>query len=136
MDFRWLRNNLPAGSVVIASSVSGRTNRTIEAAKAAKGAGTLMIGITDNVDSPIVSYCDYIIPTETSPPETLTQHDYAGYQYVVPLTFRTMLMFTEAQNLAPIYNFSEFFSMVGTILLICGLIFTFPIFIYTLKQTS
>ena len=59
-----------------------------------------------------------------------------GYQYVVPLTFRTMLMFTEAQNLAPIYNFSEFFSMVGTILLICGLIFTFPIFIYLLVKAN
>jgi sec-independent protein translocase protein TatC len=59
-----------------------------------------------------------------------------GYQYVVPLTFRTMLMFTESQNLAPIYNFSEFFSMVGTILLICGLIFTFPIFIYLLVKAN
>lgn len=59
-----------------------------------------------------------------------------GYLYVVPLTFRTMIMFTESQNLAPIYNFSEFFSMVGTILLICGSIFTFPIFIYLLVKAN
>jgi len=86
MDFRWLRNTLPVGSVVIASSVSGRTNRTIEAAKAAKETGALTIGITDNTEGPLTSYCDFVIPTRTSPPETLNQHEYAGYQYVVPQT--------------------------------------------------
>ena len=59
-----------------------------------------------------------------------------GYLYVVPLTLRTMIMFSQFQNLTPIYNFSEFFSLVGTILLICGFIFTFPTYIYLLVKAS
>lgn len=59
-----------------------------------------------------------------------------GYLYVVPLTFRTMIWFTQLQNLTPVYDFSEFFSLVGTILLICGLIFTFPTFIYLLVKAN
>ncbi|NIO19661.1 MAG: SIS domain-containing protein, partial [Candidatus Aenigmarchaeota archaeon] len=82
MYFRWVRNDLPNRSLVIASSVSGRTKRTIEAIKASKESGAMTIGITDNVESPLTSYCDFVIETETSPPETLNQHEYAGYQYV------------------------------------------------------
>ncbi len=37
---------------------------------------------------------------------------FLGYMYVVPLTFRTMTLFSQLQNLEPIYNFSEFFFMV------------------------
>jgi sec-independent protein translocase protein TatC len=59
-----------------------------------------------------------------------------GYMYVVPLTFKTMVLFSQLQNLEPIYNFSEFFSLVGTILLICGLIFTFPTYIYLLVRAN
>jgi sec-independent protein translocase protein TatC len=59
-----------------------------------------------------------------------------GYLYVVPLTFRTMILFSQLQNLTPVYDFSEFFSLVGTILLICGLIFTFPIFVYLLVKAN
>jgi len=59
-----------------------------------------------------------------------------SYLYVVPLTFRTMILFSEFQNLTPIYNFSEFFSLVGTVLLICGLIFTFPTYIYLLVRAG
>ncbi len=86
MYFRWVRNDLPNRSLVIASSVSGRTKRTIEAVKASKEAGAITIGITDNVESPLTAYCDFVIETETSPPEALNQHEYAGYQYVVPQT--------------------------------------------------
>jgi len=86
MDFRWTHSNLPSGSLVIASSVSGRTKRTIEATKAAKEAGAMTIGITDNGDSPLTSYCNFVLEIEASPPETLSQHEYAGYQYVVPQT--------------------------------------------------
>jgi len=59
-----------------------------------------------------------------------------GYLYVVPLTFRTMILFSQLQNLTPVYDFSEFFSLVGMILLICGLIFTFPTFIYLLVKAN
>jgi sec-independent protein translocase protein TatC len=62
---------------------------------------------------------------------------FLGYMYVVSLTFRTMTLFSQLQNLEPIYNFLEFFFMVGTIILGCGLIFTFPTFICLhFKQTS
>ena len=59
-----------------------------------------------------------------------------GYLYIVPLTFRTMILFSSLQNLTPLYNFTEFLSMVGTILVICGLIFTFPIYIYLLVKAN
>ncbi|MFQ5819147.1 MAG: SIS domain-containing protein [Candidatus Heimdallarchaeota archaeon] len=96
MYFRWIRNDLPVRSLVIASSVSGRTKRTIEAIKASKEAGAMTIGITDNIDSPLTSFCDFVIETETSPPETLKQHEYAGYQYVVPQTKTyTAVMFVQ-----------------------------------------
>ncbi len=86
MDYRWIRNNLTKHSLVIISSVSGRTNRTIGAAKAAQEAGAITIGITDNIESSITDYCTFVIETGTSPQDTLNQHDYAGYQYVVPQT--------------------------------------------------
>ena len=59
-----------------------------------------------------------------------------GYVYVVPLTFRTMLLFSNLTNISPIYDFAEFFSMVGMILLVCGLIFTFPIYVYILVRAG
>jgi sec-independent protein translocase protein TatC len=54
---------------------------------------------------------------------------FLGYMYVVSLTFRMMTLFSELQNLEPIYNFSEFFFMVGAIMLGCGLMFTFPTYV-------
>ncbi|MFQ6123094.1 MAG: SIS domain-containing protein [Candidatus Heimdallarchaeota archaeon] len=96
MDFRWVRNDLPVRSLVVASSVSGRTKRTIEALKASKEAGAITVGITDNAESPLTTYCDFVIETETSPPETLNRHEYAGYQYVVPQTKTyTAVMFVQ-----------------------------------------
>jgi len=59
-----------------------------------------------------------------------------GYLYVVPLTFKVMLMFSSLLNLSPIYEFTEFFSLVGMMLLICGLLFTFPIYIYLLVRAG
>lgn len=59
-----------------------------------------------------------------------------GYLYIIPLTFRTMLIFSSLLNLSPTYDFAEFFSMVGMILLICGLIFTFPIYICLLVRAG
>lgn len=59
-----------------------------------------------------------------------------GYLYIVPITFRTMLVFADLLNLTPTYYFTEFFSMVGMILLVSGLIFTFPIYIYLLVKAN
>jgi sec-independent protein translocase protein TatC len=59
-----------------------------------------------------------------------------GYLYIVPLTFQTMLLFSNLLNLTPTYFFGEFFSMVGMILLVSGLIFTFPIYVYLLVQAN
>ena len=59
-----------------------------------------------------------------------------GYLYVVPITFQMTLTFSSLLNLSPIYDFAEFFSMVGMILLICGLLFTFPIYIYLLVRAG
>jgi sec-independent protein translocase protein TatC len=59
-----------------------------------------------------------------------------GYLYIVPMTFQTMLVFANLLDLTLIYHFTEFFSLVGTILLMCGLIFTFPIYIYLLVKAG
>lgn len=59
-----------------------------------------------------------------------------GYLYIVPLTFSTMLTFTNLLDLTPTYYFSEFFSMIGMILLVSGLLFTFPIYIYLLVRAQ
>jgi sec-independent protein translocase protein TatC len=59
-----------------------------------------------------------------------------GYFYIVPLTFQTMLTFTSLLDLTPTYNFTEFFSMVGMILLVSGMLFTFPIYIYLLVKAQ
>lgn len=59
-----------------------------------------------------------------------------GYLYVVPITFQMMFSFSSLLNLTPIYDFAGFFSMVGMMLLICGLLFTFPIYIYLLVRAG
>lgn len=59
-----------------------------------------------------------------------------GYLYVVPLSFRMILEFSSLLNLSPTYNFADFFSLVGMMLLMCGLLFTFPIYIYILVRVG
>lgn len=59
-----------------------------------------------------------------------------GYLYVVPLTFQTMLTFSSLMQLSLTYHFAEFYSMAGMILLLCGLLFTFPIYIYVLVRVG
>lgn len=57
-----------------------------------------------------------------------------GYLFVVPMTFQTVLLFSNLTNLSLIYHFTEFFSMAGMILLVCGFLFTFPIYVYLLVK--
>ena len=59
-----------------------------------------------------------------------------GYLYVIPLTFQMMFSFSSLLNLTPTYDFAGFFSMVGMMLLMCGLLFTFPIYIYLLVRAG
>jgi sec-independent protein translocase protein TatC len=59
-----------------------------------------------------------------------------GYLFVVPMTFQTILLFSNLTSLSLIYHFTEFFSMAGMILLVCGLIFTFPIYVYLLVRAG
>jgi sec-independent protein translocase protein TatC len=59
-----------------------------------------------------------------------------GYLFVVPMTFQTILLFSNLTSLALVYHFTEFFSMAGMILLVCGLLFTFPIYVYLLVRAG
>jgi sec-independent protein translocase protein TatC len=59
-----------------------------------------------------------------------------GYMVVVPATIRAMVLFTKLLGLDPIYGFSEFFSLVMMTLLLCGFVFTFPIYVVLLVKTG
>jgi len=59
-----------------------------------------------------------------------------GYFYVVPLSLRTIFMFSNILELPPTYAFSEFFSLVGFALLACGLVFTLPTFLVLLVKAG
>mgnify|MGYP000739973165 CR=1 FL=1 len=59
-----------------------------------------------------------------------------GYLVVVPATMRAMIMFTQLLGLTPTYAFSEFFSVVITTLILCGFIFTFPIYVVLLIKVG
>ena len=59
-----------------------------------------------------------------------------GYFYVVPLSMRTIFMFSDILELPPTYAFSEFFSLVGFALLTCGLVFTLPTIIVLLVKAG
>ena len=59
-----------------------------------------------------------------------------GYLFILPVSFQTMLSFSNLMSLSPTYNFVEFFSMVGMMLLMSGLLFTFPIYIYVLVRAG
>ncbi|MFC1486776.1 twin-arginine translocase subunit TatC [Thermoproteota archaeon] len=59
-----------------------------------------------------------------------------GYFYVVPISMRTIFIFSDMLNLPPTYAFSEFFSLVGFALLACGLLFTLPTFLVLLVKAG
>jgi len=59
-----------------------------------------------------------------------------GYLYVVPVTMRTLFLFSSLLNLPPKYDFASFFSVVGFTLLLCGLIFTLPTYIVLLVKAG
>lgn len=59
-----------------------------------------------------------------------------GYMVVVPATVKGMVLFVKLLGLTPIYAFSDFFSMVMMTLLLCGFIFTFPIYVVLLVKAE
>jgi len=59
-----------------------------------------------------------------------------GYFYVVPLSIQTVFRFTDMLDLPPTYAFSEFFSLVGFALLVCGVLFTLPTFLILLVKAG
>lgn len=59
-----------------------------------------------------------------------------GYLLIVPVTMRTLFAFSGLLNLPPIYDFTEFFSLIGLSLFLCGFIFTFPTYIVLLVKAG
>lgn len=57
-----------------------------------------------------------------------------GYLFVVPMTVQALLLFARLLGLPTIYEFSEFFWLVVGSLLVCGSIFTFPIYLVLLVK--
>lgn len=53
--------------VLIGVAASGRTPFTLAAVEAARGAGALTLGLSNNRDAPILSACDHPILVETGP---------------------------------------------------------------------
>lgn len=55
-----------------------------------------------------------------------------GYLFVMPITMRILLLSAKLLSLEPQYSFSSFFSVIIGGIFVCGLAFTFPVFITTL----
>ena len=86
MDFRWMASELGPEDLVVCASVSGRTPRVIEAARAARRAGARVLGITDNEGSPFSKEVDRAVLLQTSPPSALSAGPYPGYHHPVGQT--------------------------------------------------
>ena len=86
MDLRWMSSALGLEDLVVCASVSGRTPRVIEAARAARRAGARVLGITDNEGSPFAKEVDRIVLLQTSPPSALSAGPYPGYHHPVGQT--------------------------------------------------
>jgi sec-independent protein translocase protein TatC len=59
-----------------------------------------------------------------------------GYLYVLPATMRMLFLFAQLLDLPPTYDFLTFFSLAGFTLLLCGLLFTFPLYIIILVKVG
>lgn len=57
-----------------------------------------------------------------------------GYFLIAPIMMRTLMAFASLLGLPPIYEFADFYSLVGGTLFISGLIFTFPVFLIALVK--
>ena len=61
MDLRWEAGRLGPEDRVVAASFSGRTPRTVEAARLARRAGARVWAITGNPDSPVAKAADRVL---------------------------------------------------------------------------
>lgn len=86
MDLRWVAPRLGPGDLLVAASASGRTPRTLEAARLARRSGTRVLALTDNQGSPLTQEADATVILGTSPQEALGRLPYAGYHHHVPQT--------------------------------------------------
>ncbi len=86
MEMRWEAEALTSRDLVIVSSFSGRTPRTIEAALLARKRGARVVAVTGNLESPLAAEGEDIVFLETGPRERLEKHAYAGYHFNVPQT--------------------------------------------------
>jgi len=86
MDLRWEAATIAPRERVVVASFSGRTPRTIEAARLARAAGARVWAITGNARSPVTEVADRVFVLPTGPAETLAAHRYAGYHANIPQT--------------------------------------------------
>jgi glucosamine--fructose-6-phosphate aminotransferase (isomerizing) len=86
MDLRWAAARLGPDDLVVCASVSGRTPRTVEAARAARRRGARVLGITDNDHSPLTGEVDGLVLLETSPRAALGEGPYPGYHHQIGQT--------------------------------------------------
>jgi len=59
-----------------------------------------------------------------------------GYIFVLPLTMQMLLLFVVPFGLTPSYEFAGFFSLVGGVLFLVGILFTFPVFFILLVKAG
>jgi sec-independent protein translocase protein TatC len=59
-----------------------------------------------------------------------------GYVFVIPLTMQMLLLFVGPLGLTPSYEFAGFFSLVGGVLFLIGILFTFPVFFILLVKAG
>ena len=86
MEARWVCDGLTSRDLAICASVSGRTPRTLEAARAARAAGARVLGISDCEDAPISGEVDGLALLGTSPAAALGAGAYPGYHHQVAQT--------------------------------------------------
>jgi glucosamine--fructose-6-phosphate aminotransferase (isomerizing) len=118
MDLRWVHHRLGAEDLVVCASVSGRTRRTLEAARLAREAGAGVLGVTDNPGSALDEAVEACVILGTAPPEELLRNDYAGYRNVLPqtvsftavLSVELLLAAMVAGDAAPVFALPELFA--------------------------
>lgn len=86
MEMRWEADHLKAGDVVIVSSFSGLTPRSVEALLLARSRGARVVSITGNPESTLAREADDVLFLPTGPRTELHKHAYAGYHANVPQT--------------------------------------------------
>jgi sec-independent protein translocase protein TatC len=59
-----------------------------------------------------------------------------GYILIAPVMMRTLTGFATLLDLPPIYEFANFYSLIGMTLLISGLLFTFPVILIALVKAG